>query len=299
MTARLSHLHGIPYVVHLEDNEDAILSSYFDVSIPLRTWRRLRLSLNPKERPLPHPKRYKEFISNASGATVLIEELKDFVPTHVPTTVIWPACEDYISNMPLEPNLSLREQLGIPRHHLVLTYPGNVHQNNLQDVEDLYQAVRLCRKRNLCVSLIRIGRNYVPLNRDFSDDEGTCFVELGEIPPKDIPRFVQAADILVQPGRNTPFNHYRFPSKLPMFLASGRPVILGYTSVANQLSHGRNAIILAENTPEEIAEAIEMLAESPEERIRLGNAGRKFAREQFSWKRSVQNLLVFYERILA
>ena len=51
------------------------------------------------------------------------------------------------------------------------------------------------------------------------------------------PQLLVAADILVQPdGSPGPFNDYRFPSKLPDFFASGRPVVLPKTNIGLYLS---------------------------------------------------------------
>ena len=41
-----------------------------------------------------------------------------------------------------------------------------------------------------------------------------------------LPALLRLADVLVQPGESNRFNTHRLPSKLPEFLASGRPVIM-------------------------------------------------------------------------
>ena len=299
MTERLNRNLNIPYVVHLEDNEERILSSYFDVSFfPLRLWRRLRLSLDVKNKPLPHPKRYNQFIAVASGATMIIDTLQKCIPRHLPTKVIWPACEEHIFSMPLEPNAAVRDRMGISREAIVVTYPGNVHNDNVEDVEGLYQAVRMLKDKGEKIVLVRIGRNFVPFANDISDMEEDCLFELGELPPRDIPQYVEAADILVQPGHDNSFNRYRFPSKLPMFLASGRPVILGNVNIAKYLTDGEDAVVLTESTSVEIADVIERLVRNPIERNAIGTAGRKFAGQQFSWKRTAERVLDFYEWVL-
>ena len=299
MTERLSRLLGIPYIVHLEDNEEAILVSYFDTPFKvLKLWRKLKISIMLKYKPLPHPKRYKRFIANASGATLIIDRLKTLVPSHMPMTVIWPACEEGVFSMPPEPDMCIRDKLGVSHQDIVLTYPGNVHQANVQDVETLYKAVQLCRKKGVKTSLIRIGQDHARFSTDFSSMVGDCILELGDLDPKEIPTYLRAADILVQPGRPNAFDEYRFPSKLPMFLASGRPVILANVNLAHYLTDGHNAIVLKGGTAEEMAEAIEKLARSPEKRVMIGKAGRGFARQHFSWSRTAKEVLAFYNSVL-
>ena len=83
MTERLSHRFGIPYIVHMEDNEEVILASINLISRIGRIWQRIQAPFNVKPEPLPHPKKYREFISKAAGATLLIDKLKKYVPSHV------------------------------------------------------------------------------------------------------------------------------------------------------------------------------------------------------------------------
>lgn len=298
MTERLSNLLGIPYIVHMEDNEEVVLASINLAYRMGRIWQRIRAPFNMKPEPLPHPKKYREFISKAAGATVLIDKLEEYVPSHIPRTVIWPACEKEIFSMPPEPDMALRKKLGIPRQDIVITYPGNVHGANLTDVQDLYETIRITRSRGLKVTLIRIGKNHVRFRADFSPLMGKCIFELGDIPPKNIPNYIRAADILIQPGKSNLFNEYRFPSKLPMFLASGRPVILANVNIARLLKHEYNAIILNDSRPEEMTRAIEEIIQSPQQRALIGRAGREFARQHFSWLRTANRVASFYDLVL-
>jgi glycosyltransferase involved in cell wall biosynthesis len=298
MTERLSRRLGIPYIVHMEDNEDAILASHAAAPLITKILQGIKIPFLTKPKPLPDSKKYPEFVSRAAGATLLIESLKQFIPAHVPRIVIWPACEKKIFSIPTKPDRPLREKLGIPNHDIVITYPGNVHAANVQDVQDLYEATRLLRNKGIEISLIRMGKNHVPFKTDFSALLGNAIFELGDIPPKDIPDYLGAADILIQPGNPGPFNEYRFPSKLPMFLASGRPVILARVNIAKHLENGYNAIILNDSQSKPMAMAIEKLAQSPQQRALIGKAGRDFARQHFSWLRTAKRLASFYKFIL-
>lgn len=51
----------------------------------------------------------------------------------------------------------------------------------------------------------------------------------------------------------------RFPSKLPMFLASGRPVVLPDTNVGTELEDGYNCLKLKSGSASEIVEKVEEL----------------------------------------
>jgi glycosyltransferase involved in cell wall biosynthesis len=109
---------------------------------------------------------------------------------------------------------------------------------------------------------------------------------------------VRLADALVQPGRSGPFNDYRFPSKLPEFLATGRPVILPHANIGRYLRDEEECILLNNGDGLEIAAAIELLLGDPELRERVGRGGRAFATANFSWRRSARRLELLYERAL-
>ena len=63
--------------------------------------------------------------------------------------------------------------------------------------------------------------------------------------------------MLVQPGRPDAFNDYRFPSKLPEFLASGRPVMLPRTNIGLHLEDGVEALLLGHGDADEIADKVD------------------------------------------
>jgi glycosyltransferase involved in cell wall biosynthesis len=109
---------------------------------------------------------------------------------------------------------------------------------------------------------------------------------------------VRLADVLVQPGHSDPFNDYRFPSKLPEFLATGRPVILPEANIGRCLRTEEECLLLNDGDALEIAAGIERLLADPELSERLGRGGRAFANASFSWRRSAQRLKLLYERAL-
>jgi glycosyltransferase involved in cell wall biosynthesis len=118
------------------------------------------------------------------------------------------------------------------------------------------------------------------------------------VPDRAIPDYIEGADALVQPGRRNAFNDYRFPSKLPMFLASGRPVVVFNSNRDFALKDGENCLLLEDGDSDEIAGKLERLIQDKWLRRQLGRSGRSFAHEHFSWEKSAFQLLQFYRGIL-
>ena len=83
------------------------------------------------------------------------------------------------------------------------------------------------------------------------------------MPWREVPGYLALADAYVQPGAPDDFNRYRLPSKLPEFLAMGRPVILPACNLGDELADGEDALLLREGDALEIAARIEQLLDGP------------------------------------
>jgi hypothetical protein len=132
-------------------------------------------------------------------------------------------------------------------------------------------------------------------------DEGIgsgAVVDLGLLPRGDVRAVLAATDILVQPGRPDSFNDYRFPSKLPEFFASGKPVVLPHTNLGLAVRDGSEALLLDSGDAIEIAQKVELLMDDPALASRLGAAGKDFAIQRLSWRKNVAPLPDFYAHIL-
>ena len=119
------------------------------------------------------------------------------------------------------------------------------------------------------------------------------------MPWREIPGYLALADAYVQPGAPGDFNRYRLPSKLPEFLAMGRPVVLPACNLGNELTDRENAMLLREGDALEIAARLEELMDDRELAGRLGRGARQFALEHLSWPRNAERLADFYRERLA
>jgi glycosyltransferase involved in cell wall biosynthesis len=257
ITQQLLEMYSCPYIVHLEDSEDFLFETFRGE--PLRALKHFpaflaNLVFAPR---LSHPLRYKEFLANASGVTVIIESLIKFCPVDIPNEIIWAGYqEDLRWNMPVD--LDFKHRLGLSDNELVVVYTGNVDIANRREVASLYQAIWLIRQRGFPIKLIRTGRNHVPfLDADLNRHMKDYCLELGHIPRRTIPALLSIADALVQPGKPDQFNNYRFPSKLPEYLASGKPVILPKTNIGLYLKDQEDCLFLEKGDTSDIAQKLE------------------------------------------
>ncbi len=104
------------------------------------------------------------------------------------------------------------------------------------------------------------------------------FTFTGSVPPEAIPTYVAGCDILVSPrieGNNTPLKIYAY-------LRSGKPIVatrhLTHTQVLNE-----DVAVLAEGTPESLAQGLLAVLKDRALRRRLGRNAQKLAEEHYSY----------------
>jgi glycosyltransferase involved in cell wall biosynthesis len=273
LTLNLVDRYGCPYVVHLEDNEFAVrgaVASDYDV-----------VALD-------------SFVAGAAGMTVVIDRLLELKPADMPAAIIWPGYDVAIER-PRRARDLVRRDLSLRKEQLAVLYPGNVHDVNLDEVRSLYEAMQSLRASGRDVVLVKSGWNRVDPSLLPSLGAGIC--DLGWISRRRIPELLGAADVLVQPGSPGPFNDYRFPSKLPEFLASGRPVVLPRSNIGLHLDDEVEAMVLDHGGAEEISEKVAALADDPELRAQMGKRGRAFALRELQWSTNVGEVVAVYEAL--
>jgi glycosyltransferase involved in cell wall biosynthesis len=286
-TINLCTEYKAPYFVHLEDNEEQIIED--SLNIPIEHLSLMEGPILDQMIPenISHPIYYKDFINGSNGVTCIINTLEEFVPKHIPAISFWPACENEIYEITLDRNQQIRKDIGIEQDEYVIFYPGNIHTSNIRDVMELYTAISILNKENRKVKLIRTGQNYVNVDQ-YIDLNRPYYMEMGECPLSANIKYIAAADIVIQPGKDNNFNHFRFPSKIPMFLASGRPLILGNTNFGEYLTDWKNCVKFVNGDSEELVQKILLLLNAPKLAFEIGKKGRQFALENFCWHKSAR-----------
>jgi glycosyltransferase involved in cell wall biosynthesis len=280
-------------IVHLEDNEEFLIERF--TGKPLAELR----AAGPAELAallvdsLPHPWRHQNLLRVADGVTVIVDSLRRFVPSHEPVQVLPPGIDfDQYHPQPADP--ALRRQFGLRDGEKVIVFTGGTTFANEAELRDLYLAVALLNQRGVPTRLLRTGISTPAFLASLGFDHKPFVLDLGFVHKPLLPRLLALADVLVQPGRSGPFNDYRLPSKVPEFLASGRPVILPATNIAAQMKDGQEALLLRTGAPEEIAALCQRVFSDPALAQRLGAGGAAFARKHFDLAANTATLESFY-----
>jgi glycosyltransferase involved in cell wall biosynthesis/uncharacterized UPF0146 family protein len=288
---------GAPYIVHLEDNEEHLVAEMIGVELSALK----AMPVGEQDRIVgldrAHPAHYPDFMRAAAGVTVITEELNEFNFGDRPHHLTRPGVDTDRFAPQVEPRPT-RSELGLRPEDFVLVYHGIMHHANQREIFSLYLAVRLLQRRGYAVKLVRVGETYVH-GIDFTSFAAMsdAAIETGGVPWSRIPGYLALADAFVQPGAPDDFNRYRLPSKIPEFLAMGRPVVLPDCNIAADLTHGENALLLADGRAVEIADQLEPVLKDPALADRLGRGARRFAIEHLSWSENGNRLAGFYRNI--
>ena len=293
---RLRETYSFRQFIHLEDNEWHLLARMLGSpwkAIAAMTQQALD-SVVPLH--LSHPFHGNAFIQSADGVTVIIDRLRELVPPNVPTIELWPSADGGKFSPGAGGNAGSR--LGLPSDATILVYTGNVHPANASEVRSLYLAVAILNREGHPTTLVRTGRDCCQfLGADEAWGRAHA-LELGYVPRTEIPNLLAAADILVQPGRPDAFNDYRFPSKVPEFLATGRPVVLPASNIGLRMTHGTDAFVLPKVDALAIVDAVRQIMGDPVLYQKLSSGARAFFEQHLNWAKSAHDLRCFYERVI-
>ncbi|MBE2213415.1 MAG: glycosyltransferase family 4 protein [Opitutaceae bacterium] len=288
--------HKARLVVHLEDNEDYLFAA--GTGLPLDDLLGLdedviRQRLAPG---LSHPRRARLFLRAADAVSTIVPTLRSFVPPGVPTLDLPPGV-DFGLFHPMARVEGHRRSLGLRDGERCIVYTGSTSFANASETRDLYEAVGLLNRRGVPTRLIRTGADSPAFAESIPHEIREHIVHLGFIPRVELPALLAEADVLVQPGRPGAFNNFRLPSKVPEFLAVGRPVIVPASNIGLELVDEREAVVLDEATPVHIADACARIMHDRALGERLAENAAAFARQRFDGAQISRRLADLYRSV--
>jgi colanic acid biosynthesis glycosyl transferase WcaI len=216
-------------------------------------------------------------VSGISAGMVRAFEMKGVPPAK---TVLFANGIDLPAPEDLPPPGCFRQRMGFPPGRTLAVYSGNLGIKH--GVEIVIEAAGFLQGHRVHTIICGDGARREALDQEVRKRGLSNTTLLPLQPELEYLEMMVDADVYLvtqQPGAGSAF----FPSKLLKGLAMSKPVLI----VADEQSElscaarkGGFAIVVKPGFPKELAQALIHLAESPEERRRLGDAGRRFV-EQF------------------
>jgi glycosyltransferase involved in cell wall biosynthesis len=228
-------------------------------------------------------------------ATALVAPLPDIVPTFARAkteTVTWGANVEAFS--PTRRRDAERRELGIPEGAVAVVFSGSFRP--WHGVSVLEAAARMLDRRRDIFFILAGG----PRPGEARGYRGRL---LGAVPYERMPAVLAAADVGVAPYdtarlRQLRLGFYWSPLKIFEYMASGLPVVtIARPPLDAIVRQGREGVHVREADPADLARAIEVLADDPQGRARMGGSGRERVVERYSWGRHCEQLEGVLRRI--
>ena len=189
---------------------------------------------------------------------------------------------------------AVRAAWGVARDAPLALYTGTFEA--YQGVDMLIDAAAIVARRRPDARVLVVGGEAAQVEaaaaRARATGAGAIMIFTGQQPAKEIPGFVQAADLLVSPrirGTNTPLKIYSY-------LRSGKPIV-----ATNLLTHTQvltpEIAKLVDPRPEAFADAMLQLIDRPDERARIGAAAQAVAQEKYSRESYLRRTADAYARL--
>lgn len=205
--------------------------------------------------------------------------------------VLFPNWVDTEAIYPLNGSNPMRDKLGICNDTIVALYAGNMGQK--QGVEILAEVARRLES-HANIKLVFCGEGSACSRLHFMTTDLKNVACLPLQPVDRLNNLLSLADIHLLPQRANAADLV-MPSKLTGIFASGRPVVATAnpgTEVAQVVQE--RGMIVRPNDAEEFAKSLLFLATKPDERKKLGKAGRSYAVK----KLSKEKILCLFEKDL-
>lgn len=117
---------------------------------------------------------------------------------------------------------------------------------------------------------------------------------VGYVPQEDLLMWYAACDVFTMPSREDD-DVEGFGIVYLEANAAGKPVVAGRSGgVPDAVADGENGLLVAPESPDEIASAIRALLRDPERRRRMGENGRERIRLRFNWDSVARRLVEFH-----
>ncbi len=184
-----------------------------------------------------------------------------------------------------------RRRLGLPAEATILCHSGHLYRG--RGGEEMIEALSGIPR----ALLVLVGGRAEDTARLRARAEALSLLErvrfVGQVPNRDVPLFLWAADVLVMPYTSqTPTVRYMSPLKMFEYMAAGRPIVATDFPVVREVLHdGRTALLVPPDSGDALREGLLRLLSDPALQKRLADAAREAA-QAYSWERRAQGILV-------
>lgn len=209
---------------------------------------------------------------NLLGIVTITEELKEAQEqAGIPAgkIFVWPDAVDLGAFEHLPDKTALRQRFGLSQESFIATYCGHLYPD--RGIEDILQ----CAAAMPHILFYVVGgweKDVASRKNEAKKLSNVLFS--GFVSNRQIPKYLVASDVLLMPySTRCQTASWMSPMKLFEYMASKRPIIAtDLPALKKHLKHGRNALLIQPDDPDELAKAIETVRLNPTYAAELANA---------------------------
>ena len=183
-----------------------------------------------------------------------------------------------------------RERLGVDKERVVI-FLGT--PRGYKGVEDLADAVSRLGRADVALALVGTEPGSETGRALSARYPGIRLV--GRVPIAQVPGFLEAADVVVVPQRESSDTRGQVPAKLFDAMALGRPIVSTRVSMIPEILEGCGVLVPPGDVAG-LASAIGRLLDRPDEARALGEAARRRAVDRYSFESARRALFPLVER---
>lgn len=220
------------------------------------------------------------------GVLPISDTLSDYAKQHVT-----PQC--VIQKIPILVDF---ERYELPDHNDLAEKPYLFHSGTLSEKKDGFLGMteafgKAVNENHLDAQFVSTGslekvtdkERYKQLIQQYHLEDKVCFT--GYLTEDQLRDRLSKAALVVVNKHDTTQNRYCFSTKLGEYMAAGKPLIITRIGEAmNWLDDQEDALIVEEGDLQQMADAITLLLNHPEERKRIGSNAREKCRRCFDYK---------------
>ena len=177
-------------------------------------------------------------------------------------------------------------------------YVGNMSdQEGLDILLDVALQIKNSGRRDVHFTCIGGGPGLLGLRKMVKDKKLEDTVNFtGRIPFDNLLEILSTADVCVNPDKPCDMNDISTMIKIMEYMALGKPIVQFDLKEGRYSAQDASLYADIKNQVNDFADKILCLLDHPDERIRLGEFGRRRVEDALAWDYSVENLLAAYER---
>ncbi|MBN2530088.1 MAG: glycosyltransferase family 4 protein [Deltaproteobacteria bacterium] len=192
---------------------------------------------------------------------------------------------------------SARQALQMSETEKIIAYTGHIRPD--KGVDSLLDVAHECSE----VTMLIVGGsegNVAQLKQTVENRRLTNVKLVGQVPIREVPKYLAAADLLILPPSSIPLkNATVLPMKTFTYLAAGKPILApDQPDTQGVLVNESNCLTVVPDVPEAAAKAVRRILNDPALSRRLGEQARKDA-SLYTWDGRAANVVRFVRRRLS